>query len=195
MAISQVVAVKVNGDEYDIVPPNAKGSGAGGNGGSVAKATSSSLLDGVQVSYYASGVFGSTVVDGNNTDKALSGGVFAYNNQKPTAKRLSETINGSLNDYLLSGAAVPSLVKSIHYLKVCSGGCSDGVRTRKLTTALREGRFNEYTGKFEVGYPVVSVDNFDTDNASRPSRSVPGTLVYKSGSQVPTTAAYKPKKG
>lgn len=195
MAISQVVALKVNGDLYDTVPPNAKGSGAGGNGGAVARASNSSLLDSVQVSYYSSGVFGSTVLDLNDTDKAVSSGTFAYNNQKPVAKRYSTTINGTSNTVLQSGASVPSLVQSIHYIKVCTMGCSDGVRTRKLTSAIRQNKFNEYTGEFDAGYPVVSADNFSTDDAAQPSRAVPGELTYKTGAPNPVNDFYKEKTG
>lgn len=195
MAISQVVAQKVNGDAYNTVPPNVKGSGAGGNGGAVAKASSTSLLDSVQVSYYSGGVFGSTVLDLNDTDKAITSGAFAYNNAKPVAKRYSTTINGTSNDVLRSGAAEPSLVQSVHYIKVCNPTCSDGVRTRKLTSAIRNNHFNLFTGQFDVGYPVVSVDTFSEDNASRPTRSVPGELTYKSSSLVPVNDNYKKKTG
>lgn len=195
MAISQVVAMKVDGTTYNTVPPNAKGSGAGGNGGSVAKASNTNLLDGVEVSRYDAGVFGSTVVDNNDTDKALSAGTFAYNNQKPVAKRYSTTVNGLSNSFLQSGAAVPSLVQSIHYIKVCTMGCSDGVRTRQLTSAIRNNHFNLFTGQFDMGYPVVVADSFAQDNAARPTRAVPGSLTYKSSNLVPVNDVYKGKTG
>lgn len=193
MAISQVVAQKVTGELYNSVPPNAKGSGAGGNGGAAAKITDSSVLDGVSVSRYDAGVFGSTVV--NNGEKALNSGTFAYNNQRPVAKRSTTTISGTSNSFLQSGAAVPSLVQSIHYMKVCGMGCADGVRTRQLTSAIRANKFNRYTGEFDVGYPVVSVDTFNQDNAARPTRAIPGSLTYKTGSSVPTNDVYKGKTG
>lgn len=195
MAISQVVATKVNGSPYNTVPPNAKGSGAGGNGGAVAKASNTNLLDGVEVSRYDAGVFGSAVIDNNDADKALSAGTFAYNNKKPIAKRYSTTINGLSNAVLQSGAAEPTLVESIHYMKVCTMGCSDGVRTRQLTSAIRNNHFNLFTGQFDVGYPVVVADSFAQDNAARPTRAVPGGLTYKSSSSVPVNDVYKGKTG
>lgn len=194
MAISQVVAIKVNGTEYSTVPPNAKGSGAGGNGGSAAKISDTSKLDGVAVSRYDAGVFGSAVVDTNDVDTA-GGAILAYNNPGPIAKRLTTSLNDSPNSFLLSGAAVPSLVESIHYIKVCTMGCSDGVRTRRLTSAIRQGKFNRYTGTFEAGYPVVAADSFASDNAAQPTRGTPGELTYKSSSLVPVNDVYKSKTG
>ena len=195
MAISQIVAIKTNGSEYNTIPPNVKGSGAGGNGGSVAKASNTSLLDGVSVARYNSGVFGSTVINNNDADKAIDAGTFAYNNNKPVAKRYSVKLNTLNNSVLQSGASQPSLIQSIHYIKVCTMGCSDGVRTRRLTSAIRDNRFNLFTGEFEAGYPVVAADNFDQDNATRPTRTDPGSLTYKSSSVVPVNDSYKSKTG
>lgn len=200
MAISQVVAAKTDGNLYNTIPPNASGSGAGGNGGSVTKASSSSLLDGVAVSRYNSGVFGSVVLDNNNADKILSAGTFAYNNQRPVGKRVSSTINGLSNDVLLSGAAQPALVQSIHKIQVAGMGYSEGVRTRKLTSAIRAGKWNEYAGEFEDGYPQLSTDVFALDpsyedSAANPSREVPGKLVYKTGAPTIVNDDYKEKTG
>lgn len=200
MAISQVVAAKVNGSLYNNVPPNAKGSGAGGNGGSVAKASDSSLLDGVQTSYYAAGVFASTVLDNNHANKAISAGTFAYNNKKPVAKRVSTTISGVSNNVLRSGAAEPTLVQSVHKIQVQGMGYSEGVRTLKQTTAIRDGYFNIYTGKFDPGYPASSVDTLSLaptyqDVAANPTRVVPGALTYKGGSPNPVNDDYKEKTG
>jgi len=200
MAISQIVAAKVNGSTYNTVPPNVSGSGAGGNGGSVAKASNSSLLDGVTVARYDAGVFGSTVLDNNQTDKALSAGTFAYNNSKPIAKRVTTEINGLSNDILLSGASVPSLTHSIHKIQVSTMGYSEGVRTTKLTSAIREGKWNEYTGEFEAGYPQSSVDTLSLsptyqDVAANPSRGTPGKLTYKTNSPTIVVDNYSEKTG
>lgn len=195
MAISQVVALKVNGDAYNTIPPNVKGSGAGGNGGSVAKASSTDLVDGVSVTRYDAGVFGSSVVDTNDVEKVYGGGVLAYNNPGPIAKKLTTELNGSANDVLLSGAAQPALVQSIHYIKVCGMGCNDGVRTRQLTSAIRNNHFNLFTGQFDPGYPVVSADTFSTDDAARPTRDVPGEITYKTSSPNIVNDVYKKKTG
>lgn len=196
MAISQVVAMTVDGTLYNTLPPNASGSAAGGNGGSVAKATSTSLLDGVEVSRYDAGVFGSTVVDTNNIEKSLGSGTLAYNNLKPIATRLPTRINGTNEaPLILSACSAANLINSIHYIKVCTMGCAEGVRTRRLTSAIREGKFNEFTGEFDAGYPVVGVDTFGNDEAARPSREYPGRLRYKSSSLNPVYSDYKSKTG
>lgn len=202
MAISQVVAMKVDGTTYSTIPPNVTGSGSGGNGGAVAKASNTNLLDGITVSRYNAGVFGSTVIDNYNADKAFSAGTFAYNNPKPIAKRVTTEINGSPNNVLLSGASAPSLfvsiVVSIHKIQVWDGaGYIEGTRTTKLTSAIREGKWNQYTGEFDMGYPQSSVDEFGQpqDQAANVGWNSPGKLTYKYGSPLPTSDFYKIKTG
>lgn len=154
------------------------------------------------------GVFGSTVIDNDSADPALSDGIFAYNNQDPVAKKLTSSLAGTPNDYLLSGAADPNNIRSIHKLEV--------VRTRRLTKAIRQNKFNRYTGKFEAGYPQTGVDDFydiglnalstsSTDDAATPTRDNPGELTFigrsiSDGSTstsgtilTPTNEDYKPR--
>lgn len=191
MAISQVCAVKASdGSEYDTTPPNVKGSGAGGNGGAVAKGgnVASNLLDNVGVSRYNTDVFGSTVLDNDWADEALSAGTFAYNNVKPVAKRVTTTLAGSVsNTVLLSGAAVPENVRSIHKLET--------LRTQRITTAIRANKYNRYTGEWDGGYPANAVDSLATDEAATPTRGVPGEFTYKGGALVPVNANYPAKNG
>lgn len=130
-------------------------------------------------------VVGSVVVDGVNTDKGVTDGVFAHNNQSPVAKKVTVTLGGVNNAVLRSGAAQPQLVQSINKLNV--------LRTRRFTTAIRENKYNRYIGRFDAGYPVVAVDNLATDNAANPTRTLPGQLVYKIGAKVPVTSDYKAK--
>jgi len=156
--------------------------------GSVLNGGSTSVLTSVALGYSNVGVFGSSVVDGNDTDKALSAGVFSYNDQKPVAKRVTEELAGGVsNTVLLSGAAQPGLLRSIHKLEV--------VRTRRFTMAIRDNKYNRYTGQWEAGYPVVDVDTLATDEAATPTRAVPGELVYKTGAPVPVQDNYKEKTG
>jgi hypothetical protein len=154
------------------------------NGGSVLNGGSSVVLESLDLGYSDVGVFGSSVVDGSYADKALSAGTFSYNNQKPVAKRVTEELSGVANTYLQSGALVPSNIRSIHNIQ--------SVRTRKLTTAIRAGEWNIYSGKFGTD-PVVAVDTFATDEAAAPTRAVPGELVYKTGAPVPVQDDYKKK--
>lgn len=159
------------------------------NGGSAVNVGTSAVLNKVSLGYSDVGVFGTTVVDNNTADKALSAGTFSYNNQKPVAKRTTTTISGTSNTYLQSGAAVPGNIRSIHKLET--------LRTRRLTTAIRAGYWNIYTGKFSTP-PTVTVDSLATDNAATPTRDVPGQLQYMAGDTdhtvlVPEQDTYKQK--
>jgi hypothetical protein len=157
------------------------------NGGSVLNGGSTSVLDSVSLGYSDVGVFGSSVIEGVNAEKALSAGTFSYSNQRPTAKRLTEELAGGVsNTTLQSGAAQPGLVRSIHKLEV--------LRTRRLTTAIRAGEWNIYTGAW-ANDPTVAVDSLGTDDAATPTRAVPGELVYKTSAPTPVQDDYKAKTG
>lgn len=153
--------------------------GVAKNVGATASVLSNQTLGGSNV-----GVFGSTVVDNDSASKALSAGTFKYENQSPVSKRVTTALSGVSNTYLRSGAAVPGLVRGIHKLET--------VRTRRLTTAIRAGAWNIYTGAFSPA-PTVAVDSFATDEAATPTRAVPGELVYKTGAPVPVQDEYKAK--
>jgi hypothetical protein len=157
------------------------------NGGSVLNGGSTSVLNSVDLGYSDVGVFGSSVIDGDNTDKALSSGTFSYSNQRPIAKRITEELAGGVsNTTLQSGAAQPGLVRSIHKLEV--------LRTRRLTTAIRAGDWNIYSGTW-ADDPTVAVDTLATDQAATPTREVPGELAYKTPAPVPVQDDYKAKTG
>jgi hypothetical protein len=163
------------------------------NGGSTIKAGTSTILNNVDLGYSDVGVFGSSVVDGPDTDKALSAGTFSYSNQRPVAKRVTEELSGVSNPVLQSGAGQPGLIRSIHKLEVLT--------TRRLTTAIRAGKWNIFKGAFlnnqtqGVDNPVVATDSLSTDDAATPSRTVPGELVYKTGAPTPVQDNYKAKTG
>jgi hypothetical protein len=187
MAITQIYAAATDGATYNDVPPNAVGSGSKSNGGAVTRGgtVSAEKLVNVNVHRYDFGVFGSTVLDNSSANKALSLGTFAYNRQRPIAKRTTSSLSGVNNVVLVSGASQPNLVQSIHKLNV--------LRTRKFTTAIRANKYNRFTNTWEAGYPVVQVDALNTDTAATPTRTNPGRLVYKLGQASPVTGSYKPK--
>lgn len=187
MAITQIYATDTDGATYNSVPPNASGSGSKSNGGSVTRGgtAASAKLVNVNVHRYDFGVFGSTVLDNSSANKALSSGTFAYNRQRPLSKRTTSSLSGVSNDVLVSGAAQPGLVQSIHKLNV--------LRTRRFTSAIRANKYNRFTNVWEVGYPVVAVDALNTDVAANPTRTNPGRLVYKLGQASPVTGSYKAK--
>jgi len=165
--------------------------GAAVNTGSV-----STLIDQVSLGKTKDTGFGSTVVNNNSADPAVSAGTFKYDNQRPVAKRLTTTLSGVSNTALQSGASKPALVRSIHKLET--------LRTRRLTTAIRAGLWNIYSGKFannqngNVQNPTVAVDTLATDVAATPTQAAPGQLVYMTGNTKPVSgsdanSAYKNK--
>ena len=189
------IAAKVSGSDYT-VPPNTQNSGSVNNRGTVTRGGSvaSGKLNNVSVARFDTGnVFNSTPIDNSSADEALAAGTFAYNNNRPTAQRYTTLISGVSNSILLSGADVPSLVRSI--------AKSETIRTRRTTTAIRAGYFNIYTGLFTTP-PTAAVDNWwsisanttsatSTDVAASPTRAVPGRLVYKSSRLNPIVDSYK----
>jgi len=167
-------------------------SSSNNNGGSVINGGSSTVLNPISLGYSDTGVFGSYVIDGDSADKVLTAGVFSYNNQRPVAKRTTKELAGGVaNDVLLSGAAQPGLIRSINKLEV--------LRTRRLATAIRAGKWNIFKGRFlnnqnqAADNPVVAVDTLEPDTEANVSRTSPGGLVYKTGSPVPFSDQYKPK--
>lgn len=129
--------------------------------------------------------YGSKVVDGSTTDKAVSAGTFAYNNQEPTAQRLANTKGGVASTNLLNAADV-SANRSVNKRQ--------SVITRKIATGIRAGEYNLYTGLWSV--TPVEVDDsamVANDVAANPSRSVPGKLTYKLGQPVAETVNYASK--
>lgn len=176
MATLQVDGSGVVGNYY--------GGGSTKNMGGVAikaGASSTTLTDrpvkGVDV-----GVYASVVVDGVDTDPSLAGGVFAYNDQKPVAKRITTSLATVSNKVLRSGAAVPSLQTEINKL--------EGIITNKTSTAFRAGNFNLYTGKYSS--ITTATDSFGNDVEARVTRSAPGRLVYLLG-KAPVRTGYKAK--
>lgn len=156
------------------------------NGGTIkANGTISGTFTASSVTQAKTGVFGSTVVDNNDADKALSSGTFAFNNNSPVGKKVTSSLSGVANTVLLSGAGNPGGIRSIHKI--------ESIKTRKLTTALRANKYNQVTGEFDAGYPQVVTDSFGTDDAANPTRDFPGELQYMSGSTTPTLDEYKAK--
>lgn len=146
--------------------------------------------------------FGSTVVDSSTVDPADAAGVFAFNNKRPIAMKLTDSLATVSNDFLLSAANDMANFKAINNQLVVDGATTDdGVRTRRQTKAIREGKFDIYTGKYQAGYPEVDVDfflgadNSSGDKAGKPTRRDPGSLTFKYGVPQPTVQNYEKKTG
>lgn len=155
------------------------------NGGTMKANGTAEVLNTNATAVEKVGVFGSTVVDNDTADKALDAGVFAYNHSRPISKRMTTELADVATDVLKTTGSDPANIRSIHKLEV--------LRTRRLTTAIRANKYNRYTGQWDEGFPVVAVDSLDEDNAATPSRSVPGTLVFKYGSPTVSNANYSSK--
>lgn len=156
------------------------------NRGGVAKrvGTSSTVLDNVSIGNQGVSVFGSTVIDGTDTDKALSGGTIAYNHLKPITARVTTTLGGVSSTALSTTANDPSQVRLLHK--------RESYKVVKTATAIRAGHWNIYTGKWTVN-PTSTTETPGTDNAASVSRSAPGKLVYKTGASLPVRDNYKAK--
>lgn len=168
------------------------------SGGAVTKATTknnhgvainvgsvSTVLDNRTLGDAIRDTAGSKVVDGTTTDKAVSAGTFAYNNQSPTAQRLASTRGGVASSILLNAADV-SKNRSVNK--------RESVITRKIATAIRAGNYNFYTGTWSSA-PSEQDDSamVANDVAANPTRSVPGKLTYKLGQPVAETVNYAEK--
>jgi hypothetical protein len=154
------------------------------DGGVAKKAGTSSVLNNINVANPSVGVFGSTVLDNSYTDKALSGGVFQFNNQRPVGKRLTTSLATVNKPVLQSGALVPGNLRLLHK--------RESYKVNQIATAIRSGYWNIYTGTWSTN-PVSTTENPGVDNAAVVSRSNPGQLVYKTGASLPVRDNYKVK--
>lgn len=175
------------GTDYT-VPPNVKGSGASNNHGAATRIGSSSTnFDNVSVSRSQTEVFGSTVIDGTDTNEALSASVIAYNNNRPVGMRVSSTVSGQSNTALLSGASVPGLTRSIHK--------RESFKVYKIATAIRAGYWNIYSGTWSTT-PTSTTESPGNDDAASVTRAAPGELVFmSSGAKLERSRDYAAKTG
>jgi hypothetical protein len=158
----------------------------GGTGKNIG--TKSDVLSGSSLGLFAA-LTGSLVVEGVNTAASVVLGAFAQTNQDIVAKRVSVSLAGVSNAVLQSGASVPELTKSIHKI--------ESIITRRLTTSIRAGHWNIFTGVFSPS-PTVATDIFHKsisaapfiDKVANASRSNPGVLVYRTGSKTPVLETY-----
>lgn len=146
------------------------------SGSAINIGSASKLLAGESLSDIATsvGVVGSVVVDGTDTDKAVSANAFAKNTSKPLALRLDAPLN----------KASSSVRRAVHKI--------EGLSTRRVATAIRAGNYNIYTGQFSSA-PTVANDSFGQDDAATPTDAVPGELTYRTGAKKPVNNDYKAK--
>jgi hypothetical protein len=142
------------------------------------------------------GVFASTVVSGVNTAGAVDGGEFAHSHQTPISFLMTTELGGLASTALRSPADVNAYVRNPAPLEV--------LRTRRLTTAIRAGEWNIYTGEWGTD-PTVAVDSWWSisagsgvsdvpDTAATPSQDVPGYLHFIAPNMnTVTSTTYKPR--
>lgn len=155
--------------------------GTAKNVGTVSSVLVNSVLGGVNV-----GVFASTVIDGTDTNKAISGGTIAHNHVKPITAKITTELGGVSSDALLTTANVPGQLRSINK--------RESYRSPGTATAIRAGYFSLYTGKFTTA-PTAVTETPGTDNAASPTRSVPGAMRFKTGAPVAVAKNYPAKNG
>lgn len=128
------------------------------------------------------GFGGSVVHDGDYASVSNAGAAFAFNNQRPVAKKTSSTIAGISNTVLRSGAGVPGQIRAVNKL--------ESINSRLFTTAIRANKYNAFTNAFDGGFPATSTDDLVSnvygtgvvvDVAATPSLAVPGKIVFANG--------------
>jgi len=155
------------------------------NGGTMVSHGTSTALNSISPAPEKVGVFGSTPVESDDARVAISGAEFAHNHVLPITKRVTTELGGVNTDVLSNTGSQPALVKSIHKI--------ESVSTTKFTTAIRDNKFNQFTGVWESGYPVTVTDNFGTDVAANPTREVPGSLTFMYGNPEASGTNYSAK--
>jgi hypothetical protein len=148
--------------------------------------TASSILEDRPLGSVDVGVFGSTVIDGDYTNKAVSAGTIAHNHVKPITAKVTAELGGVASSALSTTANVPGQLRSINK--------RESYRSPGTATAFRAGYFSLYTGKFTTN-PTPVTENPGTDNAASPTRSVPGSMRFKSGAPVAVAKNYPAKNG
>jgi len=131
---------------------------------------------------------GSKIVTSNQVSKAWSSGTFAYIAAgKFIIPLVTTTIAGVASDVIRIPAAEPAHGRRSIHSRTDNLGCL-------VATAIRTGAWNNYSGLFDSGSPLVQNASFGADNAVT-SRSSPGELVYMEGDTLPTQDDYDAKTG
>jgi hypothetical protein len=120
---------------------------------------------------------GSVVSNTSETDPALSAGVFAFDNNRPVGKKITDSLASIDNDYLISGAAEPSLIRSINSI--------EEIRTRQFATSFRTKKYDYVNNIFESGFPIIQLDELGNDYGGKF-----GAVSFKTGKNTPITEYY-----
>jgi len=148
--------------------------------------TSASSVDNLALGKsFTGGVFASTPVNDADADKALSGGTFAFNGGSGCIQRVTDSLAGVSNTFLVNAAD-----DTVHSRSIAR---QEQVSTVRLTTAMRSGLFNpvgfaDQRSNFSSA-PTAAVDQFyniasnalqatSSDEAATPTRLKPGEFSF-----------------
>lgn len=98
------------------------------------------------------------------------------------------TVHGQANTKLASGASDYGRRKIAKF--------DESLNTVRTATAMRQGRYDEYSGAFDVGYPTEATDTLNTDDATVDSTTklgLKGELQYRAGGPNPEQKDYTAK--
>ena len=139
--------------------------------------------------------FASTVIDGAQTDKDVSGGTFAFDNNRGVIRRVNTTVANGVT----APAEIQSASTAVDNRRKFHSNETD--RFSNIGSGLRNGSWNIVSGVFDPALTGV-VTNFHSadgggtiDEAVADVRSRPGQLVYRDGSGTPVTDDYEAKNG
>jgi len=161
----------------------------------------SNKMEGVKTVVPTVDAFGSKVVEDSVTQKdyagkAVSAGTFAYNNVKPISSLITDELAGVSTNAIKTPGNDNDVIRSINK--------AENQKSVLFTKAIRENKYNRYTGEFDAGYPATqtitpwnqttnATGSGTSDDAANPSQTVPGELTYMRGSTVPYNDNYKAK--
>ena len=147
------------------------------NGGLFLKGISNNNAP-ISTSKTVGSVFNPTyVVSGINNSAAISGGIFA-NDSKGIILRATSGLAGINNQFLINAASTNIPVPTLPITTTLSNFPSikkndrdyiydKSTRTQKVATAIRQSKWNIYTGKFETSFPETSKDYWGLLNWKR----------------------------
>lgn len=93
-------------------------------------------------------------IDNNYADKILIGGQFNTINTAPISAKITQLLNTTMNFGIYFANKDPE-IQSINNISY--------IRTDQEANAFRRNKYNFYTGKFDIGYPLNSQDFFGSD--------------------------------
>lgn len=145
--------------------------------------------------------FGSKVVEDTVTEKdyagkAVAAGTFAHNHTKPISSLITDELAGVSTNAIKTPGNDSDVIRSINKV--------ENQKSVLFTKAIRENKYNRYTGAFDAGYPAAqtitpwnittnATGNSASDDSANPTQSVPGELTYMRGSKTPYNDNYKAK--